>query len=115
MNRCLRLVLFVFLLLFLPCQIKGQDIAVKTNALYDATATINLGVEIGLAPKWTFDLSGNLNSWSKNKQTKWKHWMAQPEVRYWFCDRFSRHFVGAHLMLGLVYRILRDRFLRFDE
>ena len=77
-------------------QVRAQDWAVKTNLLYDATATVNLGVEIGVAPKWTIDLSGNLNVWSKNETTKWKHWLVQPEARYWFCDRFSRHFVGAH-------------------
>lgn len=78
----------------------GQDFALKTNIIYDATATINLGAEIGLAPKWSLDLSGNYNAWSKNDYTKWKHWMAQPEVRYWCCDRFSRHFVGVHLIGG---------------
>lgn len=78
----------------------AQDIAVKTNVLYDATATVNAGVEIGVAPKWTIDLSGNLNAWSKNDHTKWKHWMIQPEARYWFCDRFSRYFIGAHLIGG---------------
>ena len=26
--------------------------------------------------------------------------MVQPEARYWFCDRFSRHFIGAHLLTG---------------
>ena len=39
---------------------RAQDTAVKTNLLYDATATVNLGLEVGLAPKWTLDLSGNL-------------------------------------------------------
>lgn len=78
----------------------AQELAIKTNILYDATATVNAGVEIGLAPKWTLDLSGNLNAWSKNDHTKWKHWMVQPEARYWFCDRFSRHFIGAHLIGG---------------
>ena len=77
-------------------QVRAQDWAIKTNLLYDATATVNLGVEIGVAPKWTIDISGNLNAWSKNETTKWKHWLVQPEARYWFCDRFSRHFVGAH-------------------
>lgn len=76
--------------------VSAQDWAVKTNIVYDATATANLGVEIGLAPKWTLDFSGNLNAWSKNDKTKWKHWLLQPEARYWFCDRFSRHFVGVH-------------------
>lgn len=79
---------------------QAQNFAIKTNLLYDVTATANVGVEVGLAPKWTLDLSGNLNAWSKNEHTKWKHWMVQPEARYWFCDRFSRHFVGAHLIGG---------------
>lgn len=83
---------------------KAQIVAVKTNLVYDATATINAGLEVGLAPKWSLDLSGNLNAWSKDENTKWKHWMAQPEVRYWFCDRFSRHFVGAHL-IGAAYNM----------
>ena len=78
----------------------AQNAAVKTNILYDATATVNVGMEFGLAPKWTLDLSGNLNAWSKNEHTKWKDWMIQPEARYWFCDRFSRHFLGAHLIGG---------------
>ena len=50
----------------------AQNIAFKTNLLYDVSATANLGVEIGLAPKWTLDISGNLNTWSKNDQTRWK-------------------------------------------
>lgn len=80
--------------------VRAQNMAVKTNLIYDATATVNAGLEVGLAPKWTLDLSGNLNTWSKNVYTKWKHWMLQPEARYWFCDRFSRHFIGAHLIAG---------------
>lgn len=48
----------------------AQDWAIKTNVVYDATATANLGVEVGLAKKWTLDISGNFNAWSKNDQTK---------------------------------------------
>mgnify|MGYP003296550785 CR=1 FL=1 len=77
-------------------RLNAQDFAVKTNLLYDATATINAGVEIGLAPRWTVDLSGNFNGWEISDGNKWKHWMVQPEARYWFCDRFSRHFLGVH-------------------
>ena len=98
---------FCLLLLFLFIggggefsQVSAQKWAVKTNVIYDATATANLGIEIGLAPKWTLDISGNLNAWSKNEATKWKHWMVQPEARYWFCDRFSRHFLGFHAIAG---------------
>ena len=33
--------------------------AIKTNALYWATSTPNLGIELGLAKKLTLDISGN--------------------------------------------------------
>lgn len=86
--------------IFLSVGARAQDVAIKTNVLYDATATVNLGVEVGVAPKWTIDLSGNLNAWNIKEDMKWKHWMVQPEARYWFCDRFSRHFLGFHAMGG---------------
>ena len=35
----------------------AQKVAVKTNLLYDATTTMNLGLEIGLGKKWSLDLS----------------------------------------------------------
>ena len=37
----------------------AQKWAVKSNLLYDATATINLGVEAALGPRVTLDISGN--------------------------------------------------------
>ena len=37
--------------------------AIKTNALYWATSTPNLGFEVGLAKKLTLDISGNYNPW----------------------------------------------------
>lgn len=94
--------LFLLLLLIIGgvSQANAQQWAIKTNIAYDATATANLGVEIGLTKKWTLDISGNFNAWSKNEATKWKHWLVQPEARYWFCDRFSRHFIGAHAIAG---------------
>lgn len=94
------LLLFFLLMGSSASQLRAQDWAIKSNIVYDATATINLGVEIGLAPKWTLDVSGNLNAWSKDENTRWKHWLVQPEARYWFCDRFSRHFIGFHALGG---------------
>ena len=79
--------------------VRGQDINVKTNLLYDATLTVNAGAEVGLAPRWSFDLSGNFNNWAVDGH-KWKHWLVQPEVRYWFCDHFAGHFVGLHALGG---------------
>ena len=45
-------ILFLVLLLVATTGVYGQKFAVKSNLLYDATATINLGVEVGLAKKW---------------------------------------------------------------
>ena len=78
---------------------KAQDVALKTNLLYDAVLTPNVGVEVGVAPKWTIDVSGQLNAWAVNDHL-WKQWVVQPEARYWFCSRFAGHFVGAHLLGG---------------
>lgn len=74
--------------------------ALKTNLLYDATATVNLGVEFALAAKWSMDVSGNYNAWVFSDNLKWKHAMVQPELRYWLCERFNGHFVGTHLHAG---------------
>ena len=80
--------------------LKGQDFAVKTNLLYDATATFNAGAEFGVAPSWTFDISGNFNPWTWANNMKWKHWMLQPELRWWTCNRFTGHFFGVHAIVG---------------
>lgn len=80
--------------------LQAQDVAVKTNLLYDATATINAGVEVAIAPRWTLDISGNFNGWNQSHQRRWKHWLVQPEARYWFCNPFAGHFLGIHLHGG---------------
>lgn len=48
----------------------AQKVAVKTNLLYDATTTMNLGLEIGLGKKWSLDLSGNYNPWKFDDETR---------------------------------------------
>lgn len=78
----------------------AQDVALKTNILYDATATVNLGAEVKVAPKWSLDLSGNLNAWSFNGGRRWKHWMVQPEARFWLCDAMAGHFFALHALGG---------------
>lgn len=92
---------FLFLsLTFCSVCAQGQRIAVKTNLLYDALYTINIGVEVGMAPRWTLDVSGNYNGWTLSHERRWKHWLVQPEARYWFCDRFAGHFLGMHILGG---------------
>lgn len=71
--------------------------AIKTNLLYDATSTINLGVEVGLAPNMTLDISGNYNPWTLSNGRKFRHWLIQPEYRYWLNSRFNGSFFGVHV------------------
>ena len=84
----------------LPQSVAAQKIGIKTNILSDATLSPNAGIEVGLAPKWTLDVSGQLNLWTLSQGRKYKHWLVQPEARYWFCEATAGHFVGAHLMGG---------------
>lgn len=72
--------------------VPAPKVALKTNMLYDATSTFNLGFEFGLGKKCTFDLSGNYNPWTFSDNRKMKHWLVQPEMRWWTCRRFSGHF-----------------------
>ncbi len=78
----------------------AQNVAVKTNLLSDVVLNPNIGIEAGLAPKWTLDVIGQFNAWELSHDRKWKHWAVQPGVRYWLCDRFGASFFGFHLHGG---------------
>lgn len=95
----------LFLLIFLT-DAKGQNFSIKSNLLYDATGTINAGIETSAfgSRRWTFGLSGNYNAWMKSEGSFRKHAMVQPEIRRWFCDSFQGHFIGFHA-LGGIYNI----------
>lgn len=82
---------------------KAQQVALKTNLLYDAATTPNIGMEIGLGKKSTAQLFYGLNPWkfgSGDDRKYLKHWVLNPEYRYWFCQRFNGSFVGIHAFGG---------------
>ena len=91
-----RKALLAFLLCIAIGSIAAQKVALKSNLLYDATTTLNVGLEVGLSPKWSLDLPVNYNPWEFSDNKKLKHWLVQPELRYWFCERFNGHFLGLH-------------------
>lgn len=94
--------LFLLLALVLgSLSLSAQKVAVKTNLLYDVTTTLNLGFEFRVAPKWTIDVSGNYNPFSFKNDKKIKHWLVQPEARYWFCEAFNGHFLALHALGGV--------------
>lgn len=95
----IRYLLITFLALLLHLSANGQKVALKTNLLGDAFLSPNVALEMGVAPRWTVDLSGQFNFWPVNEHN-WKHWVVQPEARYWFCRRFTGHFLGVHALGG---------------
>lgn len=81
------------------------EMAIKINLLYGiGTLTPNLGFEFGITPRSTIDIRGSYNQWglegSWEQNRKLAHWTVSAEYRYWFCERFSGHFVGAHGFFG---------------
>lgn len=69
---------------------------IKTNLLYDATATFNLGVEFRTGEKTSLDLPVSYNPWTFKNNRKWKHVLVQPELRWWMHETFAGHFFGVH-------------------
>lgn len=98
MNKRLKRVMTAIVLLF-SASANAQELAVKTNLVSDVLLSPNIGVEAGLHPRWTMNVTGELNAWPLNGH-KWKHWFVRPELRYWFCRRFAGHFAGVHLIGG---------------
>ena len=66
----------------------SQNVALKTNALYWATTTPNLGIEASVGKKSTLQLFYGLNPWKQSggDQSSLRHWLVMPEYRYWFCE-----------------------------
>lgn len=93
----------VFLLTQSVQNVGAQQVALKTNLLYDAATTPNIGMEIGTGKKTTFQVFYGLNPWKfghGEDQKFVKHWVVNPEFRYWFCHRFNGSFVGIHAFGG---------------
>ena len=105
------------ILALMPMCAGAQSVALKTDLVNDALLSPNIGVEVGLAPKWSLDARAEVNAWTVDGH-KWKHWFVQPEARYWFCQRFAGHFVGIHAIggqynfghLGLDFKFLGSDF-----
>ena len=91
--------------------------ALRTNLIYwgyGGAFTPNLGVEIGLTNKLTLSIIGAWNKWGwsgsesgdkdtpgyKNSLKMLNHFVIEPEVRYWLCERFNGHSFGAHLIMS---------------
>lgn len=73
---------------------------IKTNVLYDLTASLNLGMEFKLTRKLSLDVPVSHNPFTFGGRRKWKHTLIQPELRYWPKIVSAGHFFGAHVHLA---------------
>ncbi len=89
-----------FIATVLSCAVftlNAQEAVVKTNfAYWGAAASPNAALEFSLGKKNTLELGGGFNLWTFENNKKAKHWLVQPEFRYWFCEKFNGHFMGLH-------------------
>lgn len=96
--RKILIIAFILTASWIPIQkVSAQKVAVKTNLLHWAVGVSpNLALEFALGNKVTLEVGGGLNRWVFSENKKVKHWIVQPELRYWFCESFNGHFIGLH-------------------
>lgn len=95
------LTLFFTTIMMSTLTARGDEAAsIKTNLLYDLGSTISLGAEAGIDRHLSIDLMGAYNPWTFSKGVKMKHWLIQPELRWWPGERLNGHFLGVHLIGG---------------
>lgn len=93
-NKIRLFLLFICLSPFLH----AQEFGIKSNFAYWATTTPNLGIEFALDKKKTLEISGGFNFFESSNNKQFKHWLIQPELRWWLCEAFNGHFLGAHIL-----------------
>lgn len=108
MVKCVRTIAFCFvsglLLTLLPFRAAGQEMSIRNNLLYDATGTVNVGLEFQVGDHFSVGVNGGFKSWPRflawdndnvNNTTHWRHFLVAPEGRYYFSEVFKGAFVGA--------------------
>ena len=88
------LIALLLLSIIIP-RTNAQTLALRTNVLYDATLSPNLGAELKIDSAWTFGVNAGLNAWDIDKTTnkKWRHVLVSPNVRRYFGRKHDAGYV----------------------
>lgn len=103
-------------------------VALRTNLLYDATLSPNLGADVRVDSTWTVGLLAGLNAWDidKEKNKKWRHMLFSFRARkyvndsvfhkgYFEADAIYSHFNVGNVKFPLgLYKTVRERRLQGD-
>ena len=91
----------------LPQMAAGQDLSIRNNLLYDASGTVNAGLEFQVGDHFSVGVNGGYKSWPRflawdndnvDNPTHWRHLLVAPEARYYFDEAFKGTFLGADLL-----------------
>jgi len=106
---------------------KQLRIALRTNLLYDATLSPNLGVDVRVDSAWTVGLLAGVNAWDidKAKNKKWRHMLFSLRARNYFHTVFHKNYmefdaIYSHFNVGNtkipfgLYKGVQDRRLQGD-
>lgn len=106
---------------------KQPRMALRTNLLYDATLSPNLGVDVRVDSAWTVGLLVGINAWDidKEKNKKWRHALFSLRARkfrdflfhkgYYEADFIYSHYnVGNTKIPFGLYSAVKDRRLQGD-
>ena len=94
-------VFLLFVVIAFSCisqELYAQKVAVKTNLLSDVVLSPNLGIEVGLAPKWTMGVTGQFNAWNMSHDRRWKHWLYNPKCAIGYATVLVRIFLDFTCM-----------------
>lgn len=92
----IKILVGLFVGFFLSLNVSAQKIALKTNALEWATATSNISAEFAFGKKMSGELSVLYNPFTFSGNKKISGIAFQPEIKYWFCIPFYKHYIGIH-------------------
>ncbi len=71
-------------------------IAIKTNGLFAAALTANIGAEVEIGRQWSFDFPIYYSPYNITPERKLRLLAIQPEIRWWTKDAGEGHFLGLH-------------------
>ena len=106
---------------------RQPQVALRTNLLYDATLTPNLGMDVRVDSAWTVGLLVGINAWDidKEKNKKWRHALFSLRARKYRDSLFHKgyyeaDFIYSHYNVGNtkipfgLYSAVKDRRLQGD-
>ena len=73
----------------------------KFNGTHALFAIPSIGIEVGIAPKMTFQLDATMSFWNSINNRPWVFNQIFPEVRYYFKEKNKGFYTGVHVGYGM--------------